>query len=154
MNTKTLVGIGVVGLLAYYLLRNNKKLVDTTLTSQKNVDVIPPKMADVGSPLTVSDLSSNVVRNNVKVPTIVRPSRVVLDDIRPSLQKPIVINPTNLIPDIYSRGIGREIVYAASGELSGFYDNEDKIRIQIITLAKNCRLSMVATCCLQKRFLR
>jgi len=138
MNTKTLVGIGVVGLLAYYLLRNNKKLVDNTLTSQKNVDVIPPKMADVGSPLTVSDLSSNVVRNNVKVPTIVRPSRVVLDDIRPSLQKPIVINPTNLIPDIYSRGIGREITYAASGELSGFYDNEDNQCTSQIANACNC----------------
>ena len=138
MNTKTLVGIGVVGLLAYYLLRNNKKLVDTTLTSQKNVEVIPSKIADVRSPLTVSDLSSNVVRNNVKVPTIVRPSRVVLDDIRPSLQKPIIINPTNLIPDIYTRGIGREIVYAASGELSGFYDNEDNECTSQIANACNC----------------
>jgi hypothetical protein len=138
MNTKTLVGIGVVGLLAYYLLRNNKKLVDTTLTSQKNVEVIPSKIADVRSPLTVSDLSSNVVRNNVKVPTIVRPSRVVLDDIRPRLQRDIIINPTNLIPDIYTRGIGREIVYAASGELSGFYDNEDNQCTSQIANACNC----------------
>jgi hypothetical protein len=137
MNTKTLLGIGVVGVLAYYLLRKKKKS-ETDVLIQTPINVVPPKVVVAKSPVTLSDIPKTTANNNIPPFVRTRNSRVLLEPTTPSLREPITINPTNLIPDVYSRGIGREINLSASGEVSGFADNFGVTCTDQINNACNC----------------
>lgn len=123
MNTKTLLGIGGVAILAYYLFRNKKK-VEVSDLQNGPVNVIPPVIRRKKDLVILDDLSSNSqARTGVGGLVKVRNSRVVLDDIKVPVKTPIRINPINLIPNVYDRGVGQEINLAASGEIQGFYEN-------------------------------
>lgn len=119
MNTKTLLSIGVVGVLAYYLLRK-KKMVEVSDLKKQPVNVIPPIVVQPKNQVTLSDLSSKLPPNSIANKITIRNSRVILDNFRTERKAPIVINPINLIPSVYNREIGREINLAASGEITGF----------------------------------
>lgn len=122
MNTKTLLGVGAVAVLAYLLLRNKKK-VEVSDLQKEPVNVIPPVIRNLKNQVLVSDLSSKQGASGIGGPVTVKRSRLILDQIKVPVKAPVIINPTNSIPNIYDRGVGREINLAASGELSGFYDN-------------------------------
>lgn len=126
MNTKTLLGIGAVGIIAYLLLRKKspKSSRVAVLDIPKDpINVIPPIVKNLDNQVLVSDLSSRQGASGIGGAVKVRRSRLILDDIKVPLKAPIIINPTNSIPNVYDRGVGREINLAASGELTGFYDN-------------------------------
>jgi len=123
MNTKTLLGIGGVAILAYYLFRN-KKNVEVSDLQKEPANVIPAVVKNLNNQVLVSDLSSNSqARTGIGGPIKVRRSRLILDQIKVPVKAPIEINPINLIPNVYDRGVGQEINLAASGEIQGFYEN-------------------------------
>jgi hypothetical protein len=123
MNTKTLLGIGGVVILAYYLFRNKKK-VEVSDLQKEPVNVIPPVIRRKKDLVILDDLSSNTqARTGIGGSVKVRNARLILDDIKVPLKVPVKINPINLIPNVYDRGVGQEINLAASGEIQGFYEN-------------------------------
>jgi hypothetical protein len=122
MNTKTLLGVGAVSVLAYLLLRNRKK-VEVSDLQKEPVNVIPPVIRNLNNQVLVSDLSSKQGASGIGGPVTVKRSRLILDQIKVPVKAPIQINPTNLIPNVYDRGVGMELSVSASGEVSGFYDN-------------------------------
>jgi hypothetical protein len=123
MNTKTLLGIGGVAILAYVLFRNKKK-VEVSDLQKEPINVIPAVIRRKKDVVTLDDLSSNSQsRTGIGGPIKVRNSRLILDPIKDPVKQPVIINPINLIPNIYDRGVGQEINLAASGEIQGFYEN-------------------------------
>lgn len=122
MNTKTILGVGAVAVLAYLLLRNKKK-VEVSDLQKEPVNVIPPVIRNLKNQVLVSDLSSKQGASGIGGPVTVKRSRLILDQVKVPVKAPVIINPTNSIPNIYDRGVGREINLSASGEISGFYDN-------------------------------
>lgn len=122
MNTKTLLGVGAVAVLAYLLLRNKKK-VEVSDLQKEPVNVIPPVIRNLSNQVLVSDLSSRQGASGIGGPVTVKRSRLILDQVKVPVKAPIIINPTNSIPNVYDRGVGRELNVSASGELSGFYEN-------------------------------
>ena len=124
MNTKYLLGIGGVAILAYVLFRNKKK-VEVSDLQKEPVNVIPAVIRRKKDIVTLDDLSSNSQsRTGIGGRIKVRNSRLILDQIKVPVKSPIIINPTNLIPNRYDRGVGQEINLAASGEIQGYYENE------------------------------
>lgn len=97
MKVSNLLAIGGVGLLAYYLLRNQK------------------------SPINLSDIKSNASTKAKALNAGLGKNPVVIEDIRVPLKKPIYISPQNVIPDVYSRGIGQPLDVNANGE-EGYYN--------------------------------
>lgn len=122
MNTKTLLGVGAVAVLAYLLLRNKKK-VEVSDLQKDPVNVVPPVIRNLSNQVLVSDLSSKQGASGIGGPVTVKRSRLILDQVKVPVKAPIFINPTNSIPNVYDRGVGRELNVSASGELSGFYEN-------------------------------
>lgn len=98
MKTKDILLVGGVALIAYLLLRRRKR------------------------PMVVSD-----IKTTVSAPTpapsvkaafndVLRKNPVVVEDIVVPVKKPIMIPATNLIPNIYDRGVGQAVDFGASGE--------------------------------------
>ena len=138
MNTKYLLGIGGVAILAYVLFRNKKK-VEVSDLQKEPVNVIPAVIRRKKDIVTLDDLSSNSQsRTGIGGRIKVRNSRLILDQIKVPVKSPIIINPTNLIPNRYDRGVGQEINLAASGEIQGYYENMSGVCTEQIQKACKC----------------
>jgi hypothetical protein len=138
MNTKTLLGIGGVAILAYILFRNKKK-VEVFDLQKEPTNVIPAVFRRKKDIVTLDDLSSNSqARTGIGGPIKVRNSRLILDEIKVPLKEPIIINPINLIPNIYDRGVGQELAVSASGEVQGYYENMAGVCTEQIQNACKC----------------
>lgn len=110
MKTRTIVGLGAIALLAYYLLRKKKK--DVVLSDIK-VSSPAPAPATPNVSVSVSDGSTAV---NLKK------SPVLIEDIRVPVKQPIFIAPINAIPSVYDRGVGQPIAFAANGNDDSYYN--------------------------------
>lgn len=121
MNNKTLLGIGVVALLAYlYVRKRDKKVLKVEdIKAPKNAPL--PVVADLKKQLMLSDIKKPSNGNSGKggIVQVKRP-RVVLEDIKVGAKKPVVIGATNLIPNVYDRGVGQTL--SVSGD-NAFYQN-------------------------------
>ena len=138
MNTKTLLGIGGVAILAYVLFRNKKKVQVSDLQKQP-VNVIPAVIRRKKDLVTLDDLSSNSqARTGIGGPTKVRRSRLILDQTKIPVKEPIIINPINVIPNVYDRGVGMELAVSASGEVQGYYENMSGICTEQLQKACKC----------------
>jgi hypothetical protein len=138
MNTKTLLGIGGVAILAYILFRNKKKVEVSDLQKEPS-NVIPAVVKNLKNQVLVSDLSSNSQsRTGIGVPIKVRRSRLILDQIKVPVKEPIIMNPINLIPNRYDRGVGQELAVSASGEVQGYYENMAGVCTEQIQKACKC----------------
>jgi len=110
MKTRTIVGLGAIALLAYYILRKKKK--DVVLSDIK-VDSTAPAPATPSASVSVSKSSSAV---NLKK------SPVLIEDIKVPVKEPIFIAPINAIPSVYDRGVGQPIAFSANGKVESFYN--------------------------------
>lgn len=119
MKTNTILGLAVLGIAAYYLLR--KKPIKAEDLQKQPDNVIPAVIRNYKAELKVSDLSSRGrSRSGPQQPVIVKSSRVILDVEKPSLKTPIYENPINSIPNVYDRGVGQELNFSGN---DGFYNN-------------------------------
>lgn len=98
MKTKDILLLGGVALLAYLLLRRRKRPV---MASDIKTTVSAPTPAP-----SAAAAFNDVLRKNP----------VVVEDIVVPVKKPIVIPATNLIPNIYDRGVGQPVDIGAGGE--------------------------------------
>jgi len=138
MNTKTLLGIGGVAILAYVLFRNKKK-VEVSDLQKEPINVIPAVIRRKKDIVTLDDLSSNSQsRTGIGGLVKVRNSRLILDQTKDPVKQPIIINPINLIPNIYDRGVGKELAVSASGEIQGYYENMAGICTEQLQKACKC----------------
>lgn len=136
MNNKTLVGIGVVALLAYLYVRNrDKKLLQVEdINVPKNAPM--PVVANLKKQLMLSDIQKPSTGNSGKGGIVkIRRERVVLNDIKVGAKEPIVIGATNLVPNIYDRGVGQTLPLL--GE-DGFYLNMSGTCTENIQMACRC----------------
>ena len=98
MKTKDILLLGGVALLAYLLLRRRKRPV---MASDIKTTVSAPTPAP-----SAAAAFNDVLKKNP----------VVVEDIVVPVKKPIVIPATNLIPNIYDRGVGQPVALGAGGE--------------------------------------
>jgi hypothetical protein len=136
MNNKTLVGIGVVALLAYYLFRKKDKKVVKKEDLQASKNSPAPILANLKRQLTIDDIKTPSTGNSGSGGVVqIRRPRVVLEDIKVGAKEPIVIGATNLVPNIYDRGVGKTL--SLSGE-DGFYINMSGTCTENIQMACKC----------------
>jgi hypothetical protein len=109
MKTRTLVGIGVIALLAYLLLRKKKGVNLSDIKVDKNAPAPPTPTA-----------SLTVVKGDA--PVNLKKSPVLIEDIRVPVKEPIYIAPINAIPNVYDRGVGQPLSIAANGRQESFYN--------------------------------
>lgn len=133
MNTKNIVLIGVSALAGYYLYvwyQNKYRNKLGVPESNKGVGEMPKNKeskADNKVDLSViKNEPSSSVRNPVTIEDIVVP--------KPS----VMIPPINLIPNVYDRGVGREMAVSADGSISGFYNNLSPQTLENIQMACRC----------------
>jgi hypothetical protein len=107
MNNNTLLWVGAGALVAYWLLRDTKKK-DSAIAPSANpgMGTTPslPKAKRMVE-LNINDLQNPVVRKVVNIPQ----PRIIDEIDRPDLKEPIFVNPVNLVPNIYDRGVGQPI---------------------------------------------
>lgn len=117
MKNRDILLLGGVALLAYLLLRRRKR------------------------PMVVSD-----IKTTVSAPTpapsakaafndVLKKNPVLVEDIVVPVKKPIMIPATNLIPNVYDRGVGKDVDFGASGEK---YYNMSGICSESVAQACNC----------------
>jgi hypothetical protein len=109
MKTRTIVGIGVIALLAYLLLRKKKGVNLSDIKVDKNAPAPPTPTA-----------SLTVVKGDA--PVNLKKSPVLIEDIRVPVKEPIYIAPINAIPNVYDRGVGQPLSIAANGRQESFYN--------------------------------
>lgn len=112
MNTKTLVGIGALGLLVFYFLKKKKKSID--ISDIKTMSSSPTPSI----PLQPIVVSAKIASDDV----VLKKSPMLLEDIRVPIKRPIYIAPTNSIPDVYDRGVGQPLTMKANGGQESFYN--------------------------------
>lgn len=110
MKTRTIVGIGVVALLAYLLLKKKKK--DVVLSDIK-----------VGNPTPApANPTASVSVSKSESPVNLKKSPVLIEDIKVPVKQPIYMPPANAIPSVYDRGVGQPITIAANGNQESYYN--------------------------------
>lgn len=117
MKNRDILLLGGVALLAYLLLRRKKRPM---MASDIKTTVSAPTPAP-----TAKAAFSSVLKKNP----------VVVEDIVVPVKKPIMIPATNLIPNIYDRGVGQDVDFGASGEK---YYNMSGICSESVAQACNC----------------
>jgi hypothetical protein len=111
----------------------NKDLALKDLKSNKPEDTLTPKPRLKKK----VDLSINDLQNpNVKFVKASKKPRVKIEEPTVGLKEPVIVPPVNLIPNIYDRGVGRELLVGFNGEQSGFYNN----------MPPDCTHSLEAAC--------
>lgn len=121
MNNKTLLGIGIAALAIYLFVRRRDKKILKVEDIKAPKDAAVPVVADLKKQLMVDDLKKPSRGNSgVGGRVTVRRPRVFVQDIKVEPKSPIVIAPSNLIPNVYDRGVGQTL--GADGE-DGFYQN-------------------------------
>ena len=108
MKTRTIVGLGAIALLAYFLLKKKNVVL-----SDIKVDANAPAPANPSASVSVSKSSS---------PVNLKRSPVLIEDIKVPVKEPIFIAATNSIPNVYDRGVGQPLDFAANGKLESFYN--------------------------------
>lgn len=107
MKTSTLVGLVALTAGAVYLLMRKK--------DNKSV-VIDEKLATENNKTSRNNLTDKEKKTinglNFGLPISINPSKI---------KAPVTIPSENLVPDIYGRGVGREMYF--NGETNGFYHN-------------------------------
>ena len=108
MKKETLFVVALAGVLAYLYFMKKDKKQDVVKPADINPQPKPsiPKLATnpvVKSPVTVDDLSKKPVPADKYAYT------EVMDIKRPEIKEPVVIEPINLIPNIYDRGVGAKL---------------------------------------------
>lgn len=110
MKTRDILIIAGLGYLAWYLLKGKKPLMKEDLSAGKGgspsptikgsgAPTPPPVMGGLKTPVTVEDLS-------LKVKPAFVPQEYVMPTLeKPTLREPIEIPATNLVPNIYDRGV-------------------------------------------------
>lgn len=117
MKNRDILLLGGAALLAYLLLRRKKRPM---MASDIKTTVSAPTPAP-----TAKAAFSSVLKKNP----------VVVEDIVVPVKKPIMIPATNLIPNIYDRGVGQDVDFGASGEK---YYNMSGICSENVAQACNC----------------
>jgi len=119
MNKNTLLTIAGLGILAYFLLRrkNNPAKEIGQAPDVKNAGKVVEGV-DAG---TKAETTATLRLKGVKVP---RKRLLMTEDIKVPVKQPIMVSPTNLIPNVYDRGVGQPIDISANGDkyynMSGF----------------------------------
>lgn len=115
MKTRDIVIIAGLGLLAYYLLKRKKPLMKEDLPAGSGGSKAPlikgsgapeaPKNSSpaLKSPVTLEDLSLKVK------PALATQEYVMPSLEKPALRVPVSIPATNLIPDVYDRGVNQSL---------------------------------------------
>ena len=119
MKTKDILLLGGVALVAYLLLRRRKRPM---MASDIKTTVSAPTPAP-----TVKAAFNDVLKKNP----------VVVEDIVVPIKKPIVVPATNLIPNIYDRGVGQPVDFDSSGER---YYNMSGVCWESVSNACQCSL--------------
>jgi hypothetical protein len=115
MKTRDIVLVGGGILLIYLLMRKRKSVVTSSDLTNTGAPAPAPAL-----PKPAATISGAVISKGTIVPTspdVVpnkKPFPVVVEDIRVPIKEPITVPTTNLIPNIYDRGVGMPM--AASGE--------------------------------------
>lgn len=112
METRTIVGIGVIALLAYYLFKGKKVVTLADIKVVKNPSV--PRLPTQPIKVTVNNKVDDVV---------LRKSPLLIEDIRVPVKRPIFIPATNSIPNVYDRGVGQPLAFSASAINEDSYYN-------------------------------
>jgi hypothetical protein len=111
MNRNTLLTVAVIGLVAYFLLRKPKEAKEI---GQSPEDAGTNKTVEGVDAGTKAQTTATLKAKGVRVP---KKRRVLLEEIVVP-KEPIVIPPSNLIPNVYSRGVNQPlpIEVSANGE--------------------------------------
>lgn len=132
MKTNTIIGLGALALIAYYVFRkkpvlNVEKAPATPPASVPAVNPAPAvklvKGIDDG---TITAEKRALAEEAVKQRAARKKARLIMpDDIKVPSVEPITISPVNLIPNVYDRGVGQPTMnVAANGQsfynMSGF----------------------------------
>lgn len=116
MNRNTILTIAAIGLVAYFLLRKKN-------TGAKEIGQAPDG-ANEGTKIegldkgTAAQTTATLKAAGVKAP---RKRLIFTEDIKVPVKEPITIAATNLVPNIYDRGIGAPLPVNANGN-EGFYN--------------------------------
>ena len=134
MKTNTIIGLGALALIAYYVFR--KKPV---LNVEKAPATPPASATPVAPPANVPSLTPSpavklvkgiddgiitdekriLAEEEAKMRLARKKARIIMpEDIKVPSVEPIMISPINLIPDVYDRGVGKQprMNIPASGE--------------------------------------
>ena len=109
METRTILGLGALALLAYLLLRKKKGIELSNIKVDKNAPA--PSTPTVSLTVVKSDAPVNL-----------KSSPVLLEDIKVPIKKPIFIPAINVIPNVYDRGVGQPLAVSANASQESFYN--------------------------------
>jgi hypothetical protein len=110
MKTRDILLIAGLGYLAWYLLKGKKPLMKEDLSAGKGgspsptmkgsgAPQAPATLGGFKKPVTVDDLS-------LQLKPVMQPQEFVMPTLeKPALREPIEIPATNLIPNVYDRGV-------------------------------------------------
>lgn len=128
MKTNTIIGLGALALIAYYVFRKKPVL------NVEKAPATPPASVPSATPAAAGKIVKGIddgtitaekralAEEAVKQRAARKRARMIMpDDIKVPAVEPITISPVNLIPNVYDRGVGQPTMNVAANGQS-FYN--------------------------------
>ncbi len=122
MKRDTLLLLAAAGIIAYFLFKPKKK--EEAKPAESKDDKKGPAKDKIGGPyaLPLPPQNGQLIRHSLNLGDLVKkPVYYPRENrIRPELKEPVIIQPVNLIPNVYDRGVGAKLSFDSDKYYASF----------------------------------